>query len=127
MQVLEEAGGWQEVLNRFKGDHVPEMDRNTNRFMVLVVDFDGRRDRLNAVMAVVPDDLKERVFILGVWSDPEDLRRECGTSYESIGLAMAKDCRDNTETIWAHGLLSHNVGELERLRKHVRPILFPNG
>ena len=29
MQILEEAGGWQEVLNRFTEDHVPEMDRYT--------------------------------------------------------------------------------------------------
>lgn len=35
IQILEEAGGWQEVLNRFKADCVPEMDRYANRFMVL--------------------------------------------------------------------------------------------
>src|SRR2546427_8287073 len=90
MQVLEEAGGWQEVLNRFKADHVPEMDRNANRFMVLLIDFDRREDRLNAVRAAIPSHLKERVFILGAWSDPEELRQKLG-SYETIGLAMARD------------------------------------
>jgi len=72
---------------------------------------------------VLPDHLKERVFILGAWSEPEELRQDLG-SYETIGLAMARDCRDNTEVTWAHPLLCHNAGELERMRKLVRPILF---
>ena len=101
------------------------MDRYANRFMVLLIDFDGREDRLNTMMAAIPDHSKDRVFVLGAWSEPEELRQNLG-SYETIGLAMAKDCRDNTEEIWAHALLRHNAGELERLRKHVRPILFPD-
>ena len=126
MQVLEEAGGWQEVLNRFRADHVPEMDRYASRFMVLLVDFDGQENRLNAVRAAIPDRLRERVFILGSWSDPEHLRRELGP-YETIGLALARDCREDTELTWAHALFRHNAGELERLRIHVRPILFADG
>jgi hypothetical protein len=123
MQILEEAGGWQEVLPRFKTDHLPEMDRYGSRFMVLLIDFDGREDRLNSVSAAIPDRLQDRVFVLGVWSEPEELRLKLG-SYETIGMTMARDCHDNTEVTWAHGLLRHNAGELERLRKHVRPILF---
>jgi hypothetical protein len=125
MQILEEAGGWREVLNRFKEDHVPEMDRYACRFMVLLIDFDGQEERLNTVRAEIPDQLRERVFVLGAWRDPEELRQNLG-SYETIGLAMAKDCRDNAEVTWAHNLLRHNASELERLRRHVRPILFSN-
>jgi hypothetical protein len=124
MQILDEAGGWQEVLHHFQSFHIPEMDRNALRFMVLLIDFDGMEDRLNAARAVIPDRLAERVFVLGAWNEPEDLRQAKG-SYESIGLAMAKDCRNNTEEIWAHDLLRHNATELARLREHVRPILFP--
>jgi hypothetical protein len=78
---------------------------------------------LNEVKEAIPERLKERVFILGAWKEPEDLRQALG-SYESIGLRMAKDCRDDTDDIWAHSLLRHNAGELERLRKHIRSILF---
>ena len=124
MQILEEAGGWLEVVDRFKKVHVPEMERNANRFMVLLLDFDRRENRLQEVMAGIPADLNERVFVLGAWSEPEELRRALG-SYESIGLALAKDCRDNTNDTWAHDLLKHNTAELERLRRQVRPILFP--
>lgn len=123
MQILQVAGGWGEVLDRFKEDHVPEMDKYATRFMVLLVDFDNKENRLDMVKTVIPDRLKERVFILGAWSQPERLRQALG-SYESIGLKMAKDCRDGTEETWTHNLLRHNAGELDRLREHVRPILF---
>jgi hypothetical protein len=46
---------------------------------------------------------------------------------ETIGLKMAQACREETDGIWGHNLLRHNASELDRLRKHVRPILFsPN-
>jgi hypothetical protein len=94
--------------------------------MVLLIDFDGNQDRLNAVRAAIPDRLQDRVFVLGAWSEPEDLRLDLG-SYETIGKAMARDCRNDTEETWAHRLLRHNAGELERLRNHIRPILFSDG
>lgn len=123
MLIVEEAGGWLEVLNRFKSDHVPEMARNANRHVVLLIDFDKKEERLEKVKAEIPEDFQERVFILGAWSNPEELRQNLG-SYETIGRALAADCRNNTEETWAHRLLRHNAGELERLRKHVGPILF---
>lgn len=123
IQVLEEVGGWSEVLNRFQLDHVTDMDRYPKRFMVLLIDFDGRADRLDKARAVIPDRLRDRVFILGAFSQPEALRRDLG-SYETIGLKIAKDCREETDTIWGHNLLNHNTTELDRLREQVRPILF---
>lgn len=123
IQVLEPAGGWNEVLDRFKSDHVNAMDRYDKRFTVLLIDFDGQAGRLNNAQAIIPDRLKDRVFILGTWSEPEALRQDLG-SYEAIGLAMAKDCREETDTIWGHKLLLHNASELNRLRECVRPILF---
>lgn len=123
IQVLEEAGGWQKVLSCFEAVHLQEMDRYSCRFMVLLIDFDGRNERLDRAMAVIPERLKERVFVLGAWSEPEKLRQNLG-SYETIGRSMAKDCRNNTEKTWTNPFLCHNAGELERLRKNVRPILF---
>lgn len=124
MQVLKEAGGWHEVVRCFKVEHIAEMDRYANRFLFLIVDFDQRENRLDDIKAEVPDRLKERVFVLGSWSEPEELRRTIGSSYESIGLALAKECRDGVESTWAHDLLRHNAGELERLRQRIHPILF---
>jgi hypothetical protein len=125
IQVLEEVGGWRQVLDRFLSDHVVDMDRYPDRSMVLLIDFDREQERLNDAKARIPKHLTERVFILGAWSEPEALKTELG-SYERIGLAMARDCREETDTTWGHGLLRHNASELDRLRERVRPILFPS-
>ena len=127
MQVLDVAGGWQKVVQCFKEEHIQGMDRHTKRFMVLLIDFDEQENRLKNVKAEIPEHLKERVFVLGAWSEPEKLRPDLGSNYEQIGEAMAKDCRDKTETTWSHDLLRRNTGELERLRQYVHPILFSNG
>jgi hypothetical protein len=123
IQVLEEVGGWSKVLDCFEKDHVKKMDALPDRFMVLLIDFDGQQDRLHRANAVIPDNLKDRVFVLGVWTEPEALRAILG-SYEKIGRAIAEDCREDTSTTWGHELLKHNTSEIERMRQQVRPILF---
>jgi hypothetical protein len=124
MQVLPEARGWNEVLRRFKRDEVDGLEKWSDRFMVLLIDFDGRDDRLDTAKAEIPGHLTRRVFILGTFTEPEDLRKAKLGDYETIGSAMSKDCREETDTTWNHPLLQHNAGELARLREHVRPILF---
>jgi len=47
IQVLEEVGGWNEVLKRFISDYVAGMERYAHRYMVLLIDFDGKDDRLD--------------------------------------------------------------------------------
>ena len=123
MHVLKPPGGWLEVLRTFETEHVTQMDQCANRFMLLLVDFDRHIERLDTIKARIPDRLAERVFLLGVLSEPEELRAQEG-SYETIGQRMANDCQNETETIWGHELLQHNVGELDRLRKQIRPLLF---
>lgn len=127
IQVLEGAGGWNEVVTRFLNDHVARMEIWAYRFMVLLIDFDGETERLQRVRARIPEHLTERVFILGTLTEPEALKQHRLGSYEEIGLAMARDCREGTNTIWGHDLLRHNESELVRLRQRVRPILFPSG
>jgi hypothetical protein len=122
--VLPVAGGWTQVFERLHSDHVVDMDRWPERLMVLLIDCDGDEDRLETAKARIPEHLRERVFLLGALRNPEELRTAGLGSYESIGLAMAKDCREGTTTIWGHELLRHNASELARLRNRVWPILF---
>jgi hypothetical protein len=124
--VLREVGGWTQVLDRFESNYIVEMDRYSHRFMVLLIDCDGQQERLNDARVRIPERLEERVFILGALTNPESLRADLG-SYETIGLKLAKDCREETSHAWGHRLLQHNVSEIDRLRRFVRPILFPNG
>jgi hypothetical protein len=98
--------------------------------MVLLIDLDKQYDRLDVVKAEIPSGLADRVFVLGAWDEPEELRKALRKaklrSYETIGAALAKDCREETDSTWGHPLLQHNAMELARLREHVRPILFPS-
>ena len=124
MQVLEEAGGWMAVLERFDSDHVDGMKSNAQRFMVLLIDLDGKQARLQDVKGKIPVHPTDRVFVLGTLSEPEALKSAGLGTYEMIGKAMAQNCREETDTIWGHDLLRHNAGELARMRERVRPILF---
>jgi len=126
IQVLEEAGGWIKVLERFKNDLVIGMNRYSGRFVVLLIDLDDQLERLAEAKSKIPDHLVDRVFVLGALTEPEALKRAGLGSPEQIGLGVAKDCREGTDTLWRHPLLRHNAPQLERLLPHVRPILFPS-
>uniref|UniRef100_Q029Y2 Uncharacterized protein n=1 Tax=Solibacter usitatus (strain Ellin6076) TaxID=234267 RepID=Q029Y2_SOLUE len=91
IQVLLVAGGWLKLLDCFRGVHIREMARFAHRRMILLIDFDGDPERLTCAQSYIPENLKKRVFIVGVWTEPEDLKAALG-SYENIGLSIAKDC-----------------------------------
>jgi len=124
IQVLVEVGGWMEVLDHFQRVYQRDMDQFPKTFLILLVDFDGDKNRLNYLRTKIPDRLRDRTFVLGTLSEPEELKKEPRRSYETIGQGLAKDCRDGTDEIWSHPLLKHNAPEVFRLREHLRPILF---
>lgn len=84
------------------------------------------RFRLDWHLAALPlvqeRSLQDPLYVLRQWLARSIILRPVPSL---IGLALAKDCRDGTELTWNHGLLRHNVGELNRLRIRIRPILFP--
>jgi hypothetical protein len=92
--------------------------------VILLIDFDSNDQRMENATNRVPARLRDRVFILGAWNEPQDLTRAGLGLFEPIGSALAQDCREETDTIWGHELLRHNAAELARLREQVRPILL---
>lgn len=124
IQVERRAGGWTKVVDTFTKDHIHEMRQFPDRRIVLLIDFDQREDRLSYVESCIPEDLKQRVFVLGVQSNPEDLKRDTQKTFEEIGEALAKDCSDNKNELWGHDLLKHNKNELDRMILSVKPFLF---
>lgn len=132
IDVLPNAKGWKKVVDEFKSNHVPEMEKLSKRMMVLVIDFDDYKkpdelsyeNRLSYVKSQIPDHLHERVFILGSRTAPEKLKREMKLSFELIGESLAKDCSENTDKAWGHHLLQHNQTELARMVFSVKPFLF---
>lgn len=124
MQVLPAAGGWVKALEQFEAEHVVGMVKYPTRHMLLLIDFDGRLERLADAKARLPSQVADRVFVLGVLTQPEQLKTALATSFEEIGMALARDCRKQTDLTWGHELLRHNAEEVSRLRETVRPFLF---
>ncbi len=120
IQVLRPAGGWTKVRDKFASDHVASMEKFTQGFMILLLDFDGDEARRQEI--IIPPSLADRVFIIGVLSEPEDLK--AARRYEDIGHELAENCTTDQYAAWDHPLLKHNAAELSRLRRLVRPILI---
>lgn len=127
IQVLQYVGGWIKVLDVFEADHIVGMRKFPKRRMVLILDFDEAPNRRQEAEGRISSDLRDRVFLIGCWKDPQALKRSCShRSFESIGLDLAKDCREDARTVWGNEQLQHNAAELKRMRRALKPILFPS-
>jgi hypothetical protein len=124
IQILPIANGWEKVVDNFKENHIAEMRKNPERRIVLLIDFDQKEARLSYVNSQLPEDLRARVFVLGVFSEPEKLRSDTKKNFEIIGETLANDCTDDTNELWGHPLLKHNKTELDRMISSVKPFLF---
>lgn len=126
IKILHSAGGCQKVPDKFAKDIIPDMEKNSDKIVILLIDFDEKEGSVNNFTYAknkIPEDLLDRVFILGVLSEPERLKKGNG-SYEQIGEKLAEDCYDDTNTLWQHPLLKHNQNELRRMSSFVKPIIF---
>jgi hypothetical protein len=127
MYILEEGRGWKNAVELFIKSHAKKMRKFSKRLFLLLIDFDRQADRLTSIQSGIPDDLRDRVFILGTESEPEVLRRDLkGSSLEDIGETLAGECAESRHELWHHSLLKHNQSELNRLRPLLRSFLFQN-
>ncbi|NKC15233.1 MAG: hypothetical protein GKR94_24480 [Gammaproteobacteria bacterium] len=128
IQVLPSAGGWLKARDKFSSDHIKKMKKNSKRHFVFLIDFDQDSKRFKEMASVVPKDLAGRVFVIGVWSKPEELSQKELGSRECVGYRIADECFHDTNkenSLWQHSLLQHNDAELKRMTKILKPILFP--
>jgi len=127
IQVLPFASGWLKTVDKLTKEQVPEMRRFSQRMVLLLIDFDQDKNRMEYIIRQIPIDLKERVFILGVWSESEKLKNcknEVVQSFEKIGESLAQACINDDDELWQHELLKHNLKEIERMKPSVKPLLF---
>lgn len=137
IQVLPCADGWGKVIEEFEKNYAPKMRQNQLMMMALVIDSDVEKkgevrsknvNRFDDVRDRIPPDLKDRVFVLGSWIDPQKLKAAMNRkSLESIGESLAEDCAENNKNnngAWGHELLKHNEKELKRMVVTVKPFLF---
>jgi hypothetical protein len=122
IEIQSLAGGWKDAVTRFEDSEIAKMRLYPNRHLILVIDFDKKDNREKDVKEKIPDDLKDRVFVLGSLNKPESIKK-LGTR-EEIGEGLAKDCYDNTNYFWGHEQLKRNKDELQRMRPIVNPIIF---
>jgi hypothetical protein len=121
------AGGWLPVLEIFESEFISYLREYPDSYVILLLDFDGNGDiRKTHCFERVPEDLKNRVFLLGAMETPEKLKRELHESSERIGELLAEDCTTGEITHWCHPHLVHNLPELNRLLPILKPIVFPN-
>lgn len=126
IKMLPVAGGWKNVADKFEKNLIPEMSKYPDMVVILLIDFDekeGTKTNLTYAKSKISSYLERRVFILGVFFEPEKLKKELG-SYESIGEKLAEECYENNDSFWQHPLLNHNQNELKRLSEIVKPIIF---
>jgi hypothetical protein len=124
VQVDKPAAGWLKVQDVIRDRHFPEMRRFSDRYVVMLIDFDNETGRLDRLRASIPEEFRDRVFVLGIASESEDLKKAVSASFEDIGARLAVDCQDGANALWGHELLRQNAAELERLREYVAPFLF---
>jgi hypothetical protein len=125
IQVVPIAGGWRNVLQTFQQEYIQKLRDYPEGHVVMLIDFDGdfvnRRDEFERE---IPDELKERVFVVGSRDNPEALKKSLNIGYEEIGKSLADDCDTGTTEHWDHEQLGHNASELQRLVQFVKPFLF---
>lgn len=125
VQVLPVSGGWMRVVEAFVRDHVSGMQKFPDRRVLLLIDFDGDVITRKAyVESQIPALVSDRVFVLGVESEPERLQAACKKNRELIGEVLADECANDKPVLWSHPLLEHNAAELARLTADVKPFLF---
>ena len=122
-QVFPPARGWSHVIKSFELDHVANMDRFPEQFIILLIDFDKDASRVEYAKSRIPPNLADRVFIFGTLSKPEDLKQHFG-SFDDIGAALARDCQEQTSAILGHPLLQNNANELQRVQTLVCPLIM---
>jgi hypothetical protein len=126
IQVMKNLGGWTRVLDEFERVYVSKLNQNPNCHIVMLIDFDGKSDRRTHVDGHIPDGLRDRVFVVGVLSQPEKLKEDKNLGFEKIGWELAEDCPSQPDGTWNHDLLKHNAVELGRMWKTLGAIIFPS-
>lgn len=124
VQVENVAGGWEKALETFATEHAAPMRKYGDRHVLILIDLDGKESRIERAKRAIPEDLKERVFIMGSLETPERLAAALGMSKEKIGEALADECAGRGDQLWSCGLLAHNAPELARMQASICPDLL---
>lgn len=111
------ARGWRRTFDELRDDYENHVRNFPKCRFVILIDFDDHFDeRMNLFRRMVPEDLQDRIFLLGCIHEPETVRRELNTTFEGIGRILAEDCDTSTRSVWNANQFRHNSLELNRLK-----------
>ena len=118
LRICPVARGWVHAFSDFSRNYLPDIRNYPECRFVILIDFDNQfQDRWGRFCELVPEELKDRVFLLGCTNEPEDVRRGQKTTFEGIGKMLAEDCNRGTRTQWNRDAFKHNIPELDRLKQ----------
>ncbi|MFP4305690.1 MAG: hypothetical protein ACLFRG_06720 [Desulfococcaceae bacterium] len=123
IQILPPPGGWKKTIDFFIENHIEPIQKYAERRVMLLVDFDNDANRFHMISGHIPTAIRNRVFVLGCLSEPEQLRNNTRMSYEMIGKILAEDCVDGTDRLWSHPMLRSNRREIVRFKPTFRALL----
>lgn len=117
IQVANVAGGWKKAAEKFVQDYAqPMREKFRMRHVLILIDFDERENRFESVQKMIPEDLRNRVFIMGCQDEPERVRASTGLTKEKLGEALAQACVSGESGLWGNQILAHNLPELRRMQ-----------
>jgi hypothetical protein len=123
--VYDLARGWErgkEILLDLSKGYMREYPHS---YAILIVDFDRNAHRGSEIKNQVPEGVRDRVFVVGVLNEPEDLKESTGMKFEELGRQIAGGCKDSSIDFWkGQELLAHNVDEIRRLSGAIRDLFF---
>lgn len=124
IQTLPVAGGWTLAVEKLLTEYVSILRSNSKSHVVVLIDSDNQPDRINKSLADVPDDVRDRVFILGAFREPESLKAAANLHFEQIGERLAEECYVGDTNLWGHDEFSHISNEVSRAKDSLRSLIF---
>jgi len=124
VQVENVTGGWRKALDLLATEHADPMRKNQRRHVLILIDLDGQANRIEEAKRHLPEDLADRVFVMGSLETPERLAAALGMSKEKIGESLASECMGQDSNVWSHEQLGHNATELARMQASICPHLM---
>jgi hypothetical protein len=108
--------GWLSVVEKVKNDYIPKLRKYSHGRVLMIIDFDNEVERRRSLISKeLGIEFENRIFTLGVKTEPEDFRKKIRQSFEVIGKNLAENCPGEPSTLWNDELLVHNRSELARM------------
>lgn len=126
------AAGWCKAIDNLENSWINKLQDNPNLFLLVLIDSDGRMDRIQEIKSKLPNDLINRISVMGCFHQPETLKKQAHTaikqmdkkakvSDENVGKALFQHCKDNPENnLWHSDELKHNLAEIEQLKENTK-------